>query len=529
MENLLFFAIQCAYSYVHLTDIFLALFGLFIFSFVRQNLTRKGPTLWPIVGIVPSLVIHSRELHEWNTRALIKSGGTYYYKGVIVGSSRGVVTSDPIKIEYMLKTRFDNFPKGKHYREKFGDLLGDGIFNADGDIWKEQRRIATAVMHTSRFLEYSAEVMQDLVHKKLLPLIEMYVDSGDHCVDVQEWLLRFTFDNVCVVAFGVDPGCLALDLPEIPFAKAFEEAAEYSLLRVLLPSFVWKPMKFFNLWKEKRIKEAIGIVHEFADTTVKNRKADMISMPESSKNNQHDLLSGLIKTEEEDADFSHQEKKNHFSDKFLRDFCISFILAGRDTSSVALVWFFWLLHKNPDVEQKIFREIVEIVSGKYKQHEFKGVLFQMDELEKMVYLQAALSESMRLYPPVPIDLKEVQDNDVFPDGMKTHEGDLVFYHIFAMGRMESIWGKDCNEFKPDRWIKDGQFVSGNQFKYAVFNGGPRLCVGKKFAYLQMKMLAASILLRYKVVVAEGQVISPKITTTLYMKHGLLVTFQPRNE
>ncbi|GMH27666.1 hypothetical protein Nepgr_029509 [Nepenthes gracilis] len=502
-----------------------AVLGFCIFSFIHKKLTTKGPMAWPIIGMVPSFVLHFHELHEWNTRALIKSGGTYYFD-IMMGNCHGVVTSDPAKVEYMLKTRFSNFPKGKYYRERFRDLLGDGIFNADGDVWKEQRRIATSEMHTSRFLEYSAKIMQDLMHKKFLKLIEKKVFSGDHVIDLQEWLLRFTFDNVCVVAFGVDPGCLALNLPEIPFAKAFEEATEYSLRRFLVPPFMWKSMKFFNLGTEKQLKGAIKVVHEFAETAVKNRKAD-IGKAESSINNQDDLLSRLIKIQQDHMNLQ-QGKKSHFSDKFLRDFSINFILAGRDTSSVALTWFFWLLHKNPVVENKILTEIDEIIAKMYtKPRELNDIVFQTAELEKMIYLQAALSEAMRLYPPVPIDFKEVQEDDMYQDGMRIRKGDQVFYHTFAMGRMESIWGKDCNEFKPERWIKDGEFVSENQFKYAVFNGGPRLCVGKKFAYVQMKMIAASILLRYKVKVAEGQVTAPKVTTTLYMKHGLLVTFQPR--
>ncbi|GMH31108.1 hypothetical protein Nepgr_032951 [Nepenthes gracilis] len=526
MRNLLFFPIQWTYSHLHFIDILLALLGLFIFCSIHQKLTSKGPMLWPILGILPTFLLHFHEVHEWNTRALIKSAGTYYYRGVTTGDFRGIITCDPINIEYMLKNRFHNFPKGKYYRDRFRDFLGDGIFNADGDIWKEQRRIATMEMQTSRFLEYSTKIMQELVQKKLLMLIEKKIESGDdHCIDLQEWLLRFTFDNICMAAFGVDPGCLALELPEIPFAKAFEQATEISLFRFLVPPFIWKPMKYFNLGSEKRLKEALRVVHDFAQSTVKNRKLD-IAKSGDKKSNQNDLLSRLIKIQQDDESLQHG-RKNHFSDKFLSDFCISLILAGRDTSSVALVWFFWLLNENPDVETKILSEIGEIVARRGAPRESNETLFTADELEKMVYLQAALSEAMRLYPPVPIDFKEVEEDDVYPDGMKTRKGDRVFYHIFAMGRMENIWGKDCHEFKPERWIKDGEFVSENQFKYVVFNAGPRLCVGKKFAFLQMKMLTASLLVRFKVKVAEDQVIVPKVTTTLYMKHGLLVTFHPR--
>ncbi|KNA21513.1 hypothetical protein SOVF_042410 isoform A [Spinacia oleracea] len=344
-------------------------------------------------------------------------------------------------------------------------------------------------------------------------------------MDLQELLLRFTFDNVCVAAFGVDPGCLALDLPEIPFAKAFEEATEYSLFRFLVPPVVWKTMRFLNVSKERKLKDAVKTVHEFAETTVKNRKADS-NKPRGNKFDQDpcDLLSRLIKMQD-------QQQTTKFSDKFLKDFCISFILAGRDTSSVALVWFFWLLHENPSVENKILREISEVVlaqRAKYKHEQSNSnIVFQAEDLEKMIYLQAALLESLRLYPSVPIDFKQAKEDDVFPDGMTIGKGHRVLYHVYAMGRLKSIWGEDCSEFKPERWFKDGQFVPENQFKYVVFNAGPRLCVGKKFAYTQMKMVAASILLRYRVKVVEGQVIVPKVTTTLYMKHGLHVSFQPR--
>jgi cytochrome P450 len=187
-----------------------------------------------------------------------------------------------------------------------------------------------------------------------------------------------------------------------------------------------------------------------------------------------------------------------------------------------------VLHKNPEVKSRILGEINEILgcrNCKNVLHDDHDVVFTVEELKKMVYLQAALSESLRLYPSVPMDMKEVVEDDVFPDGNMVKRGARVHYCIFTMARMESVWGKDCLEFKPERWIKDGQFVSENQFKYTVFNAGPRLCLGKKFAYMQMKMVAASILLRYEVMVVEGHEVEPKLTTTLYMKHGLLVTLE----
>ncbi|XP_043687234.1 cytochrome P450 86B1-like [Telopea speciosissima] len=489
-------------AHLRFSDIAMALLSFFLFSALVQKLTNKGPMLWPVMGIVPTLFFHLHHLYDWATECLIKCGGTFHYRGMWMGGAHGIVTVDPTNIEYMLKTRFINFPKGQYYRERFSDLLGDGIFNADDDKWKEQRRAANSEMHSTRFVEYSLQTVHDLVHQKLLKLIDELVASRE-TVDLQEMLLRFTFDNICTVAFGVDPDCLTVHLPNIPFASAFEQATELTLWRFTVPPFVWKTTRFFRVGRERRLEKAVRIVREFAAKTVADRRIECRFTDGS------DLLSRLMKVEEK------------FSDEFLQDFCISFILAGRDTSSVALAWFFWLIHNHPHVENRILDEINRIKGG-------GEVVFTREELKKMVYLQAALSESLRLYPAVPIDFKEVREDDVFPDGTLVRKGARVLYCIFSMARMESIWGKDCTEFKPERWINgDGELVIENQFKYPVFNGGPRLCIGKKFAYMQMKMVAASVLLRYSVEVVQGQTVAPKMTTTLYMRNGLWVTFKPR--
>lgn len=499
-----------------LSDVLVSAAALFVWSAFFRWLTAKGPMMWPLLGFAPQVLYNISNIYEWVTDALIRAGGTFHFNGIWLGRFYGVLTINPANIEYVLKTRFHNFPKGKYYRERFGDFLGDGIFNADHQMWKDQRRAATAEMHSARFAEYSVETMRELVHCKLLVLLERLAQKNG-CVDLQNVFLRFAFDNICTAAFGVDPGCLAIDLPEIPFAKAFEEATELTLFRFLVPPIVWKPMKRFDFGTEKRLRLAIRTVHEFAEKTVSKRRAESLKL--KGLENRSDLLSRLMEVETEEE----EESKLKFSDKFLKDFCISFILAGRDTSSVALAWFFWLLSKHPHVEHRILIEI-SAITGKRSANE---VVFTVDEFKKMEYLQAAITESLRLYPSVPVDFKEVQEDDVFPDGTVVTKGARVMYSIYSMGRSEAIWGEDCREFKPERWIKEGVFVSENQFKYAVFNAGPRLCIGKKFAYMQMKMVVASILVRYHVEVVEGQKVLPKLNTTLYMKHGLKVRVRPR--
>jgi fatty acid omega-hydroxylase len=107
----------------------------------------------------------------------------------------------------------------------------------------------------------------------------------------------------------------------------------------------------------------------------------------------------------------------------------------------------------------------------------------------------------------------------------------VIYAIYAMGRMEAVWGSDCREFKPERWLRiiDGRFMSESAYKFTAFNGGPRLCLGKDFAYYQMKFAVASILYRYHVKVVKDHPVVPKLALTMYMKHGLKVNLVKREE
>uniref|UniRef100_A0A453P072 Cytochrome P450 n=1 Tax=Aegilops tauschii subsp. strangulata TaxID=200361 RepID=A0A453P072_AEGTS len=495
-------AVRAMQEYVRASDLALAAAVLFACNAATTRLkSRGGPMLWPVFGIIPTLFAHLDNIYDWGAAALARSGGTFPYRGMWGGGSSGVITSVPANVEHVLKTNFSNYPKGPYYRERFVELLGDGIFNADGEAWRAQRRAATAEMHSAQFLEFSARTIEQLVHGRLIPLLQQQQSQGGVTVDLQEVLLRFTFDNICAAAFGVDAGCLADGLPDVPFARAFERATELSLARFVTPPFVWKAKRLLCVGGERRLAEAARSVREFAERTVSERRTELRKL--GSLQGRCDLLSRLMSS------------STGHSDEFLRDFCISFILAGRDTSSVALVWFFWLLASHPDAEARVLDD-VRAAHG---------------DVGKMDYLHAALTESMRLYPPVPVDFKEALQDDVLPDGTAIRARQRVIYNTYAIGRDPAAWGEDCLEFRPERWMKGGDFAGGAEspFKYVVFNAGPRLCVGKRFAYTQMKTLAAAVLETFAVEVAPGQAVKPKLNTTLYMKNGLMVSFRRREQ
>lgn len=227
--------------------------------------------------------------------------------------------------------------------------------------------------------------------------------------------------------------------------------------------------------------------------------------------------------------FLRLEKENHgrvLSDDELRDICVNIIMAGRDTSAPALVWFFWLLQQHPRVEEKILLELKGIINRRSQtskdENDPDPEPFTLDELKDMNYLQAALSETLRLYPSAPIEISEAANDDELPDGTKLKKGSKVLCLFYAMGRMESIWGTDCRKFKPERWLRNGKFMPKSEFVYPVFNEGPRRCAGREVAYLQMKWVTSSIIVRYRVEAVKGETVAPKFGMMLITRHGLKV-------
>ncbi|KVI05169.1 alkane hydroxylase MAH1-like [Cynara cardunculus var. scolymus] len=198
--------------------------------------------------------------------------------------------------------------------------------------------------------------------------------------------------------------------------------------------------------------------------------------------------------------------------------------AGKETTSSALCWFFYMLAENPSVEDKILEEI-------HKHLEVKvGERWKAEELNDMVYLQGALCESLRLFPPVPFNHKSPLQPDILPSGHKVDQNTKIILCMYSMGRMKSVWGEDCMEFKPERWItKSGGIKHEATYKFATFNAGPRTCVGKNMALSQMKIVATALIYHYHIEVVEGHRVLPAGSMVLQMKHGLKVSLIKRSQ
>ncbi|KAF9605906.1 hypothetical protein IFM89_020785 [Coptis chinensis] len=328
-------------------------------------------------------------------------------------------------------------------------------------------------------------------------------------LDMQDILERFTFDNICKIAFDFDPEYLLPSLPLTEFAVAFEYATKMSTNRFIsLFPIIWKVKRLLDIGSEKYLRIATTEVRKFAQNIVRKKKQEL---HEKSSVQKDDLLSRILNS-------------SSLNETLATDMAISFILAGRGTTSAALTWFFRLVSNNSHVEEELIREIRK-----------KSESPVYEEVKDMVYIHASLCESMRLYPIVAADTKVAASDDVLPDGTLVKKGNRVTYHPDAMGRLEKLWGVDWQEFRPERWLEkdsitgEWNFIPKDAYTYPVFQAEPRICLGKEMAFLQMKRIVAGVLRDFRVVPTLEKGREPVYISffTSKMKGGFPVRIQKR--
>ncbi|KAK9107948.1 hypothetical protein Syun_023959 [Stephania yunnanensis] len=466
------------------------------------NKTSKQPLkCYPLVASSIDIYRNRHRRNQWLSELLLQSPTATFVLQRPLGL-RQVFTANPANVRHILKSHFHLYPKGLYLHTALSDFLGSGIFNSDGPHWKSLRQISSHEFNTKSLRTFVHSVVRSELSLRLLPILSSAASSSNSTLDLQDLLQRFAFDNICNITFGHDPRCLLPSLPNTLFASSFDDAVRISSERFncVLPLF-WKTKRFLNVGSERRLKKAISLVRDFARTIVKQKKKEFINLTNTNHPNNannaaaQDLLSRLILSNNNGGE----------DDETLGvDMVISFILAGRDTTSAALTWFFWLVSRNPRVEAEILKEIKGIEEEGSRDD--GGMMVYEEVRREMGYTEAALCESMRLYPPVPTDTKEAAEDDVLPDGTEVRKGTRVAYHPYTMGRMER-----------------------DPYEYPVFQAGPRVCLGKDMAMLQMKSVVAGVMRRFRVVpvLAEGAEPVFIADLTAKMKGGFPVRIEAR--
>eukprot|EP00945_MAST-04E_sp_MAST-4E-sp1_P002281 g2281.t1 len=434
--------------------------------------------------ILQDWLLEKTKLFKWKTW-----GVSAPRLGSFSGYGAGVVISSPENVQHLLKDKFKRYEKTDVLTATLNELLGNGIFTSDNELWKFHRKVA-AGMFSKRLLEYGTDTALTEA-KKLITKLDAHCKSGEP-VDLQQCFYAFTMDVFAKIAFGVE---FNSQEKSHPFTVAFDNCQLICQNRFARP--LWKLEKMFQLTEdERKVRRSKKVVKTFAASVINAKRRD--AADGGGKALGPDLISrfleGAIKRDQE------------ITNKELTDVVLNFIIAGRDTTAAALSWTMFELLQRPDELDKTVRSIVE-ATGKdtpLEEMDSKDAFEQING--KLTYLKAVLSEGLRLHPSVAKDVKFCVEDDVFPDGTVVEKGMCVFYSPYIMGRNPNIW-KDPLKFDASRWVakKEGSGKAASLFKptavsdykHAIFNAGPRLCLGRPLAYLEMQLILGILLPRYE--------------------------------
>jgi cytochrome P450 len=394
------------------------------------------------------------------------------------------LASNPDVIESVLGDNTGLFVRARN-AQSIRSLVGNGMVTSAGSFWQRQRRLLQPAFHRQQIVA-SAEQISTITERVIN---EQWQEGEVYEIDHQ--LVGLTMAIVGKTLFDVDVTD-AIDT----IGKAMEVAVRHFEIRssnmFIIPE--WLPT-IDNLRYRKAVQDMNRIV---------------FNIIEEHKNNpchSRDLLSVLLSLQDEDG--------TKMTDRQVRDEVMTFILAGHETSAHSLAWTCWLLAEHPDIEAKLVSEIESVLGGRSPTYE---------DLANLKYTEAILLEAMRLYPAAWLLAREaVQDCEVA--GYQIKAGETIFMSPWVMHR-DSRFFEQPEVFNPSRW--SGDFIKHvHPCVYFPFGQGPRMCIGKSFAMMEMILILASIFQKFHMKLIPGQNVEVNPSMTLYPKNGIQIVLKKR--
>jgi len=381
---------------------------------------------------------------------------------------------DPAVVYGINVTHWSDFYKPDYIKQMWKPFLGNGLVPNDGESWKRQHKRILPGFHKKRVDAY-APTMVEFTER----MLDRWQEGERRNMRLE--LNGLALEVVAATLFDIDIG--KEDSKTI--REAMGEVSEILVKDAdnMVPRPDWWPTA-----SNRRKKRAIGKIEDIIRRVHQERL--------TNQQDRGDLFSHMVFVEDD---------QGRMSDKQLRDEAMTLIFAGHETTAHALVWTWYLLAKNPDKVAKMREELESVVGDRR---------VEVDDLPSLPYLEMVVKESLRLYPSVWAYARQAQ-RDVVINGYEIKKGQTVTLGHIAMGRNPKYYDKPM-EFRPERWTREfeRQLPRG---AYTPFAGGPRVCIGKQFAMMEMRMILATLVRRLEITIPDG--FEPDFVTELSMHPG----------
>jgi cytochrome P450 len=387
---------------------------------------------------------------------------------------------NPDDIESVLLTSHRSFTKGMGTRAN-PELFGNGLLTSEGDFWLRQRRLSQPAFHRTRIAAYA-----DIMAREADRMLSTWHDGQE--LDLHREMMQTTLAIATRTLFGVDLG------PKMPIvAQAMDD-----FIRQNAGLSIWRLFFKAPTPSRKRFLRGVRALDEIVYGIIRERRASGMG---------EDLLSDLLRAQDTDG--------TAMTDRQLRDEVMTMLLAGHETTALALSWAWFLLASHPEAQAKLHEELQRVLAGR---------LPAAADVPQLVYTNRVVRETMRLYPPAWVMSRRAAE-DVNIGEYFVPAGSNVVISPWVTHRDERFF-PNPEAFDPDRWSMEFE-QSLPKFAYFPFGGGPRICIGNNFALMEAAILLASVAQRFEVSLVPGRKVEPMPSITLRPAHGVHVRLRRR--
>ncbi|HEX7254005.1 MAG TPA: cytochrome P450 [Thermoanaerobaculia bacterium] len=364
----------------------------------------------------------------------------------------------PEDIETVLLTQRANFIKHRFFWRHVTAIFGNGLLTSEGEFWLRQRRLAAPAFHPDRIAAYG-DVMVRFADR----LAAGRRNGETH--DLHPDMMRLTMEIVSKTLFDVE---IEEEIEEI--GRSFD-----LVIREIAGRFR-RPIKIADMIPTPgnlRYRRGVGRLDKLVRRILRERS--------DRPGDRGDLLSMLLEARDDDG--------RYMSEKQLRDELITLFLAGHETTAIALSWAFFLLARDPAAQARLGREVLAATDGRP---------FRAADLPRLPFAEAVIKEALRLYPPAYVIGREALKDCVIGD-YAIPAGATIYISPWALHR-DGRWFDEPERFQPERWL-DGSTARLPKYVYIPFGGGPRICVGERFAMMEAILVLATIRRRFRLEMA----------------------------
>jgi cytochrome P450 len=396
-------------------------------------------------------------------------------------------------VKRVLQEYAQNYSKKTRGYAALRFVLGNGLITSQGDFWLRQRRLAQPSFHRQRLAQFGVR-MVDLT-EELLDRWDAAARLGS-AVDVASEMSALTLRIVGWTLLSTETG---------PHAPAVSDALNELLHQVIRRTTQWIRLpRSIPTPGNRAVHRARKALDRVVLGMIAERRRSGADVP--------DLLGMLMSARDEDCGEA-------MSDQQLRDEVMTIFLAGHETTANALTWTLYLLSGHPEVRGRLEREVASALQGRRP-----GV----EDLPKLGYVLAVVQESMRLYPPVWLLMRNTEREDVLA-GFRVPARAFVAISPFLLHRDPRLF-ENPERFDPERFIGE-RAARIPRFGYIPFSQGPRVCIGNGFALMEAQLVLASIVQRFRLELVPGHPVELDPAVTLRPKHGMRMEVRPvtRNE